>query len=261
MTIANLSYPDFLSGSVWLVGAGPGAPCLLTLQALHALETADIIVYDALVSQEILSLARSDAELEYAGKRGGKPSVAQRKISLRLVELARSGKRVCRLKGGDPFVFARGAEEALILSENNIPFRIVPGITAGIGGLANAYIPLTHRDINHHVTFLTGHDSTGNIPSAIDWELMGRSGGVLVFYMAMRNIRSISQKLLSSGRESTESVAFIVNATLPTEQLHITTLGSVADSGPPVADVPAIIVIGDVVRLRSSLLHESSTNE
>lgn len=145
-------------------------------------------MHDALVNEDCLKLARPGAALEYAGKRGGKPSAKQRDISLRLVELARAGKRVLRLKGGDPFVFGRGGEEALMLVEHGIPFRIVPGITAGIGGLAYAGIPVTHRDVNHAVTFLTGHDSSGLVPDAINWEAIGKGSPVIVMYMAMKHI-------------------------------------------------------------------------
>jgi uroporphyrin-III C-methyltransferase len=140
---------DFAPGSVWLTGAGPGDAGLLTLHALHGLQSADVIVYDALVSDEVLALAPADTPREYAGKRGGKPSPKQADISLRLVQLARQDKRVLRLKGGDPFVFGRGGEEALTLVREGIPFRVIPGVTAGIGGLAYAGIPLTHRDTNH----------------------------------------------------------------------------------------------------------------
>eukprot|EP01035_Chromulina_nebulosa_P068230 gene68230-93488_t len=162
--------PKLEKGSVWLVGAGPGDPGLLTMLAVKAISEADVIVHDALVNSECLKLVRRGTVLEYAGKRGGKPSPKERDISLQLVELARQGLKVLRLKGGDPFVFGRGGEEALTLVENGIPFRIVPGITAGIGGLAYAGIPVTHRDVNHAVTFLTGHDSTGIVPDRIDWE-------------------------------------------------------------------------------------------
>ena len=177
--------PAFEPGWVWLVGAGPGDPGLLTLHALNALRQADAVVYDALVDAGVLAHARSGALVEYAGKRGGKPSPKQRDISLKLIELARSGKRVCRLKGGDPFVFGRGGEEAMALVEAGIPFRIVPGVSAGIGGLAYAGIPVTHRDINQSVTFLTGHDQTGLTPSAIDWVGVARGAPVIVMYMAI----------------------------------------------------------------------------
>src|ERR1051325_11447655 len=143
---ARLGLPDFTPGSVWLVGAGPGDPGLLTALALHALDRADHVVYDALVDPRVLALSRSEAVLDYAGKSGGRPSPLQTDVSTRLIALARDGKRVLRLKGGDPCVFGRGGEEALALARAGVPFRIVPGITAGIGGLAYAGIPVTHRD-------------------------------------------------------------------------------------------------------------------
>ena len=199
--------PALEPGSVWLVGAGPGDPGLLTLLAAKGMAEADVIVHDALVNEECLKLARPDAAVEHAGKRGGKPSAKQRDISLRLIELARSGKRVLRLKGGDPFVFGRGGEEALTLVEHNIPFRIVPGITAGIGGLAYAGIPVTHRDINHAVTFLTGHDSSGIVPDAINWEAIGRGSPVIVMYMAMKHVAQICANLIAAGRKPSEPSA------------------------------------------------------
>ncbi|AJD41599.1 uroporphyrinogen-III C-methyltransferase [Rhizobium sp. SEMIA 4085] len=246
--------PALEPGNVWLVGAGPGDPGLLTLLAAKAMAEADLIIHDALVNEECLMLARPDAVLEYAGKRGGKPSANQRDISLRLVELARSGKRVLRLKGGDPFVFGRGGEEALTLVEHNIPFRIVPGITAGIGGLAYAGIPVTHREINHAVTFLTGHDSSGIVPDAINWEAIGRGSPVIVIYMAMKHIAQISANLIAAGRNPSEPVAFVSNAATIGQQVLETTLGeapaAVAASG---LEPPAIVVVGEVVRLRPSL--------
>ncbi|KQV81780.1 uroporphyrinogen-III C-methyltransferase [Rhizobium sp. Root1220] len=255
MIEAALSHlPTLEPGSVWLVGAGPGEPGLLTLLAVKGLLEADVIVHDALVDAECLKLARTDALFEYAGKRGGKPSAKQRDISLRLVELARSGKRVLRLKGGDPFVFGRGGEEALMLVEHNVPFRIVPGITAGIGGLAYAGIPVTHRDINHAVTFLTGHDSSGIVPDAVNWEAIGRGSPVIVMYMAMKHIAQISANLIAAGRSPTEPVAFVCNATTMSQQVLETTLGeapsAVEASG---LEPPAIVVVGEVVRLRASL--------
>ncbi|ARQ10559.1 uroporphyrinogen-III C-methyltransferase [Rhizobium etli] len=246
--------PALEPGSVWLVGAGPGDPGLLTLLAARGLAEADVIVHDALVNEDCLRLAHPDAELEYAGKRGGKPSAKQRDISLRLVELARAGKRVLRLKGGDPLVFGRGGEEALTLVEHNIPFRIVPGITAGIGGLAYAGIPVTHREINHAVTFLTGHDSSGIVPDRIDWEAIGKGSPVIVMYMAMKHIAQISANLIASGRSPSEPVAFVCNAATGAQQVLETTLGqateAVTASG---VEPPAVVVVGEVVRLRASL--------
>lgn len=244
----------FLPGSVWLVGAGPGDPGLLTLLAAQAIREADVIVYDALVNDEILATAKADVELRYAGKRGGKPSPKQRDISLTLVELARAGKRVLRLKGGDPFVFGRGGEEALTLVENGIPFRIVPGISAGIGGLAYAGIPVTHRDINHNVTFLTGHDASGVVPDAVDWESIAKGSPVIVMYMAMKHWENICARLIACGRQPSTPVAFVCNATTDHQQVVETTLAnSVSDLEREGLSPPAIVVVGDAVRLRAAL--------
>lgn len=254
MNMLFAKLPEIEKGSVWLAGAGPGDPGLLTLLVAKALSEADVIVYDALVNDECLKLARQDAVLEYAGKRGGKPSVKQRDISLRLVDLAREGNRVLRLKGGDPFVFGRGGEEALTLVQHGIPFRIVPGITAGIGGLAYAGIPVTHREINHAVTFLTGHDSSGIVPDRIDWEALGRGSPVIVMYMAMKHIGQISANLISAGRSADEPVAFVCNASTAEQQVLETTLGRAeADVEASGLQPPAIVVIGEVVRFRKGM--------
>lgn len=246
--------PELEQGHVWLVGAGPGDPGLLTLLAAHALRQADVIVHDALVDAACLSLARPEAALELAGKRGGKPSAKQHDISMRLVELAREGKRVLRLKGGDPFVFGRGGEEALTLVENGIPFRIVPGVTAGIGGLAYAGIPVTHRDANYAVTFLTGHDATGAVPEQIDWQAIAKGAPVIVMYMAMKHIGSITQQLIAAGRSHDEPLAFVCNASTQKQRVVETTLGE-AESvlRDQSVEPPAIVVVGEVVRLRASL--------
>ncbi|MEL6919501.1 MAG: uroporphyrinogen-III C-methyltransferase [Pseudomonadota bacterium] len=245
---------EFEPGQVWLVGAGPGDPGLLTLHAAHALQHADAIVYDALVDDACLAFANPGAVLEYAGKRGGKPSPKQRDISLRLVDLARSGKRVLRLKGGDPFVFGRGGEEALTLAAHAIPFRIVPGITAGIGGLAYAGIPATHRDTNHCVTFLTGHDAGGIVPDAIDWASVAKGSPVLVIYMAVKHIAPITQRLLAAGRKADEPMAFVTSAASPQQRVVETTLGqAVEDAHRHSVKAPAIVVLGEVVRLRDGL--------
>lgn len=246
--------PSISPGHVWLAGAGPGDPGLLTLLVAKALSEADVIVHDALVNEDCLKLARSGAVLEYAGKRGGKPSARQRDISLRLVELAKAGQKVLRLKGGDPFVFGRGGEEALTLIDHGIPFRIVPGITAGIGGLAYAGIPVTHREINHAVTFLTGHDSSGVVPDRIDWEAIGRGSPVIVMYMAMKHIGTISANLIAAGRSPDEPVAFVCDAATAAQKVLETTLGRAeADVAASGLEPPAIVVVGEVVRLRPSL--------
>ncbi len=246
--------PDFLPGTVWLTGAGPGDPGLLTLLAAKALSEADVIVYDALVDEACLKLARQGAALEYAGKRGGKASPKQRDISFRLVELARTGKRVLRLKGGDPLVFGRGGEEALTLVEHNIPFRIVPGITSGIGGLAYAGIPVTHRDINHAVTFLTGHDSSGLVPDRINWDAVAKSSPVIVMYMAMKHMGEITRQLIAAGRLPDEPMAFVCNAATSQQSVLETTLENAEqDMAAAGIEPPAIVVIGEVIRLRSGL--------
>src|SRR6185295_15300529 len=246
--------PVFEPGWVWLVGAGPGDPGLLTLHALNALKQADVVVYDALVDKAVLEHARPGATIEYAGKRGGKPSPKQRDISLRLVAMARAGKRVCRLKGGDPFVFGRGGEEALTLVEAGIPFRVVPGISAGIGGLAYAGIPMTHRDLNHSVTFLTGHDQSGLTPSSIDWEGVARGAPVIVMYMAVKHLGHIAASLIMGGRAMREPVAIVSHATTDRQQVLETTLGeAAADLSASGLEPPAVIVVGEVVRLRAGL--------
>jgi uroporphyrin-III C-methyltransferase len=248
----SLDLPNFDPGHVWLVGAGPGDPGLLSLLALHALAHADVVVYDALVDPRIVCLGRPGAALYHAGKRGGRPSPTQPDISARLIRAARDGKRVLRLKGGDPCVFGRGGEEALALAAAGIPFRIVPGITAGIGGLAYAGIPVTHRDTNSAVTFLTGHSSEGEAPGGIDWAAIARGAPVLVLYMASRHLRSVAERLISAGRRSNESVAVISKATTPAQRVFVSTLGELAAACPEV-EAPAIVVVGEVVRLRSAL--------
>ena len=251
--ISTLS-PVFEAGHVWLVGAGPGDPGLLTVHAVNAIASADVIVFDALVDEECLKLARPGTVLEYAGKRGGKPSPKQRDISLRLVELAKQNKRVLRLKGGDPFVFGRGGEEALTLVHNHIPFRIVPGITAGIGGLAYAGIPVTHRDTNHVVTFLTGHDSSGLMPDTIDWDSVAKSSPVIVMYMAIKHMGQISKRLIEAGRSADEPVGIVVSASTKHQHIVETTLANAAKVIVESAiEPPAIIVLGEVVRLRAGL--------
>ncbi len=248
------SLPGIEPGGVWVVGAGPGAAGLLTLLALRGLTTADVVVYDALVDQEALKLARPGAGLEFAGKRGGKTSAKQPDISLRLIQLAREGKRVLRLKGGDPFVFGRGGEEAMSLVEAGVPFRIVPGISAGIGGLAYAGIPVTHRDCNHAVTFLTGHDSGGAVPDGVDWTAIAKGSPVIVMYMALKHIEPIAARLIAAGRSPGEPVAVVSKATGAEQRVLESTLGScAADVAASRVEPPAIVVVGEVVRLRAAL--------
>ncbi len=244
-------FPPFEPGWVWLVGAGPGAPGLMSLLCYHAMQTCDVVVYDALVNPDILRWVRVGAELEYAGKRGGKPSPVQRDISLRLIELAQAGKRVLRLKGGDPFMFGRGGEESQQLFHAGVPFRIVPGITAGIGGLAYAGMPATHRDTNHSVIFLTGHDATGNMPANVNWQAVALASPVIVMYMAVKHLREISEALLQAGRDPAEPLAIVSSATLPDQSILQTSLSGVpallAASEPP---TPAIVVVGHIADWR-----------
>ena len=238
-------FPVFEPGWVWLVGAGPGAPGLMSLLCYHALQTCDVVVYDALVNPDILRWLKAGADREYAGKRGGKPSPVQRDISLRLIDLAREGKRVLRLKGGDPFMFGRGGEECQHLAGANVPFRIVPGITAGIGGLAYAGMPATHRDTNHSVTFLTGHDASGKMPANVHWAAVAKASPVIVMYMAVKHLGEIAAALMAGGRPGDDPVTILSNASTRGQQVASTTLGEaegfVRDHDPP---TPAIVVVG-----------------
>jgi uroporphyrin-III C-methyltransferase len=217
----------------------------MSLLCYHAMQTCDVVVYDALVNPDILRWGRQGAILEYAGKRGGKPSPVQQDISLRLIELARAGKRVLRLKGGDPFMFGRGGEESQALARAKIPFRIVPGITAGVGGLAYAGIPSTHRDTNHSVIFLTGHDATGKMPANVNWQAVATASPVIVMYMAVKNLGEIAQALLEAGRAPDDPVTIISNASLPHQKVQTTFLDQagafVTLNNPP---TPAIVVVG-----------------
>jgi uroporphyrin-III C-methyltransferase len=260
MSITNLDntlpdgLPEFEAGWVWLAGAGPGDPGLLTLHAVNGLRQADVVVYDALVDKSILDWVKPGAITDYAGKRGGKPSPQQRDITLKLIDYAREGKRVLRLKGGDPFVFGRGGEEALGLVEAGVPFRIIPGITAGIGGLAYAGIPATHRDCNQAVTFLTGHDQTGLTPDAVNWDGIAKGSPVIVMYMAMKHLETIAGKLITSGRSVDEPVGIVCNASLAGQKVLETTLGKCwVDAKAAEIEPPAIVCVGEVVRLRNGL--------
>jgi uroporphyrin-III C-methyltransferase len=244
----RLALPAMEKGWVWLVGAGPGDPGLITALGLRALQDADVILYDALVDDGLLAL--SDAEKIYAGKRAGVKSCKQDEISDTLVRLAREGRRVLRLKGGDPFVFGRGGEEAQALARAGVPFRIVPGVTAGIGGLAYAGIPVTHRDTNHAVTFITGHGVDGKL-TKMDWAAVSRGAPTLVLYMARKFAAEISRELIAAGRPGDQPAAVVLNAARPDQQVMVTTLAGlgVIEAG----TAPSIIVIGENVRLAREL--------
>jgi uroporphyrin-III C-methyltransferase len=248
------AFPDLAPGHVWLAGAGPGDPGMLTLLAWHGLRQADVVVYDALVGEGVLALARPECIFEPAGKRGGKPSPKQADISYRLIQLAREGKRVLRLKGGDPFVFGRGGEEALALVRAAVPFRIVPGVSSGIGGLAYAGIPVTHREVNSAVTFITGHDLTGDVPGHLDWAALARGAPVIVMYMALAHLRKIAAQLMAHGRPPGELVAIVSKASLPEQTVIETNLETCAgDAETHEIEPPCLVVLGDVVRLRAGL--------
>jgi uroporphyrin-III C-methyltransferase len=246
-----LGLAPFEPGWVWLAGAGPGDPGLITVLGLHAIANADAILHDALIDKTLLKLARPNAEVIYAGKRAGKKSCKQSDISRTLVSLAQKGKRVLRLKGGDPFVFGRGAEEALTLARAGVPFRIVPGITAGIGGLAYAGIPVTHRDTNHTVTFITGHGADGTLPN-LNWPAIAQGSPTLVLYMARKYAGEIAAKLIAAGRDADEPAAIVSNASLTGQETRVATLSQMETIAGE-SDAPAIIVIGENVKLRAGL--------
>ena len=242
-------------GHVWLVGAGPGDPGLLTLHALNAISQADTIIHDALVGEDILALGRPDAELIRAGKRGGKLSAKQADITALIIDKARQGRRVVRLKGGDPFIFGRGGEECCGLADAAIPYRIVPGVSAGLAAATVANIPLTMRGINQAVFLATGHGAgdSGDADS-IDWHAVARLNQPIVLYMAVGKFQLIRDELRAGGMAPSMPVAVVQSATLPGERLLITTLQN-APTAMRAEGVgsPAIIVIGEVVTMRDRL--------
>lgn len=239
-------------GFVYLVGAGPNDPDLLTVKALKVIQTADVVVYDRLVGREILDLVHPDAEMVYVGKRCGLPSLKQEDTNRLLVEYAQQGVNVVRLKGGDPFIFGRGGEEALELVKHNIPYQVVPGITAAIGCASSALIPLTHRKVSRSVTLITGQVVTGALPA---WAGLVASGQTLVFYMGLENAGSIQQGLIEHGLDADTPVAVVgqgcsMNQTVVTFELHQLTQTAQDLKGLS----PALIIMGDVVKLREQLL-------
>ncbi len=252
LAAARLAAPAFEPGSVWLAGAGPGDPGLLTLHAAHALARADVVLHDALVPPDILALAATHRR-EAVGKRAGGVRTPQMRINQRLVDLARDGLRVLRLKGGDPLVFGRGGEEALALAAAGVPFRIVPGVSAGIGGTALAGIPLTHRGLARSVAFATGHDARGGLPD-LDLGALARGAEVLVFYMALRQAAALARALIEAGRAADEAVAFVAGATTPAQRVTMASLATAGaiSAGLP-ASAPTLIVVGPVLALRDVL--------
>jgi uroporphyrin-III C-methyltransferase len=243
--------PVLAPGHVWLAGAGPGDPGLLTLDALAGLAQADVVVHDALVDQRVLALAGPRARLEFAGKRGGKPSATQADISQRLVRLAQAGERVLRLKGGDPCLFGRGGEEAMALAAAGVPFRIIPGVTAGLGALAAASIPATLRGINRAIIFAAGH---GAEDDAFDWAPLARAGQPIVLYMVMHNLEKITHAMIRAGMDRQTPAAVIASATTAEERILVSTLDRVAaDTRAQGFEPPAIVVVGEIVTVRERL--------
>ncbi|PJG84184.1 siroheme synthase CysG [Caviibacterium pharyngocola] len=242
---------DYQGGSVSLVGAGPGDPGLLTLKGLQEIQQADIVLYDALVSDEILELVRRDAELVFVGKRAGGHCVSQDQTNQLLVDYAKQGKRVVRLKGGDPFVFGRGGEELEILAENQVPFSVVPGITAAIGATAYAGIPLTHRDYAQSAVFVTGHRKA-DAADETEWRSLAQSRQTLVIYMGTIKASEIARRLQQYGRAPSTPVAVVSQGTQLTQKTQIGTLENLAQLAAQ-APTPALIVVGEVVALHDKL--------
>ncbi|WP_297570621.1 uroporphyrinogen-III C-methyltransferase [uncultured Anaerovibrio sp.] len=243
-----------MAGKVFLVGAGPGDYRLLTLKACDCLKIADTVVYDRLADKRILQYASNKAELIYVGKASSQHTMSQDKICQLLVDLAKAGKTVVRLKGGDPFVFGRGGEEALLLQENDLPFEIVPGVTSAISVPAYAGIPVTHRGVAASFAVITGHEDPTKEASDINWKSLATATDTLVFLMGVANLSTIAAQLINNGRKADTPVAIIRWGTKPGQKVWIGTLSTVADMAQREGiKPPCIILVGEVVKLRQSL--------
>jgi uroporphyrinogen III methyltransferase / synthase len=242
------------AGTVYLVGAGPGDPGLLTVRAAELIGRADVILHDRLIPAGALDGARPDAEVVFVGKQGGGVQVPQRETNRLLLERALAGKDVVRLKGGDPFVFGRGGEEALLCLEAGVPFEVVPGVTAGVAAPAYAGIPVTHRELASGVAFVTGHEDPAKPDSALDWPALAAFPGTLVFYMGVRALPRIAAQLVAGGRAADEPVAVVERGTLPGQRTLVATLADVAErAAAERIRAPAITLVGPVAALREQL--------
>jgi len=249
---ASFFAPAENKGKVYLVGAGPGDPDLLTVKALRLIEHAEVIVFDRLVGKDILALSHPDAEMIYVGKRCGKESIKQETISQLLVDLALSGRNVVRLKGGDPFIFGRGGEEALLLAENGIKYEVIPGITAAIGCSASSYIPLTHRNVSRSVTLVTGHVVSGTLPA---WAGLVTEGQTLVFYMGLEKAADIQTGLMRVGLSYDTPVAIVGKGCSKEQEVYTLKLEQLISMAERLVGLsPALIIIGHVVSLRDQLM-------
>ncbi len=243
-----------MKAKVYLVGAGPGDPDLITVKGLECIHNADVVIYDYLATPALLKHARKHAEIIYVGKKGGDHTLSQDKINALIVQKAGAGSTVCRLKGGDPFIFGRGGEEAEVLAAKGIPFEVVPGVTSAIAAAAYAGIPLTHRKLTATLAFITGHEDPYKKESSIDWESLARGIGTLVFFMGVKNLPDITQKLIANGKSPDTPVALIRWGTTPGQTTVTGTLDNITERVKKAGlKPPAITVVGDVVQLRQTL--------
>jgi len=243
-----------MKAKIYLVGAGPGDPGLITVKGKECIQTADVIIYDYLASPALLKHAPPNAEMIYVGKKGGDHTLSQDGINALIVEKAKAGLTVCRLKGGDPFIFGRGGEEAEVLVANGIPFEVVPGVTSAVAAAAYAGIPLTHRKLTATLAFVTGHEDPHKEESSIEWESLARGIGTLVFFMGVKNLPDITQKLIANGKSPDTPVALIRWGTTPEQQTVTGTLDNITERVKKAGlKAPAIIVVGEVVDLRKTL--------
>lgn len=244
-------------GKVYLVGAGPGDPGLLTIKGKTLLEFADVVVYDALVSPEILAMINPNAEKINAGKRSGRHSLLQKETTELLIEKAQSNAVIVRLKGGDPFVFGRGGEEMEDLIKANVQVEVIPGVTSGIAAPAYANIPLTHRDYSSSVTFVTGHESVGKYRPDVNWQAIAKGSETIVIYMGVQNLPNIIKKLTQAGLTENTPIALIRWGTRPDQEELFGTLGNITEQIIKKGfEAPAIAVIGKVVNFRQKIMNK-----